>query len=340
MVNASERGGMQADLVLEGGGVKGIGLVGAYSVLKEAGYEFHRIAGSSAGAIVGSLIASNMQVDDLQKLMHAVDYGKFEDMGFLDHLGLAGKAASILFEKGIYEGEYFRNWIDAVLADLGVKTFRDLKLEADPGSDLPADRQYRLVVMASDISRGRLARLPWDYQGEYARAPDQVPVSEAIRASMSIPFFYEPVRMQAKGKRGKANASWLVDGGMLSNFPVDVFDRTDAKPPRWPTFGIKLSAKPESAQQLKFEIGGTLDFAKALIGTMTSFHDQMHIADPGVIARTIFVDTTGVKATDFDLSEDTQQQLFENGREAATKFLSTWDFEAYKEIHRKPGGNA
>jgi len=45
---------MDADLVLEGGGVKGIGLVGAYSALCDADYTFHRIAGSSAGAIVGA----------------------------------------------------------------------------------------------------------------------------------------------------------------------------------------------------------------------------------------------------------------------------------------------
>ena len=50
---------MFADLVLEGGGVKGIALVGAISVLEERGYEFRRVAGTSAGAIVGSLVAAN-----------------------------------------------------------------------------------------------------------------------------------------------------------------------------------------------------------------------------------------------------------------------------------------
>ena len=61
---------------------------------------------------------------------------------------------------------------------------------------------------------------------------------------MSIPFFYEPVKLD----NAKHKACWFVDGGMLSNFPVDVFDRTDGQPPRWPTFGIKLSARPEAAQ--------------------------------------------------------------------------------------------
>ena len=51
---------MKADLVLEGGGVKGIGLVGALSVLEQSGYTFERVAGTSAGAIVASLVGGSM----------------------------------------------------------------------------------------------------------------------------------------------------------------------------------------------------------------------------------------------------------------------------------------
>jgi NTE family protein len=323
---------MDADLVLEGGGVKGIGLVGAHSVLTEAGYQFHRVAGTSAGAIVATLIAAGMDADELENVMREVDYGRFEDKGFLDHLGWVGKGTSLLLEKGIYEGKYFHEWIDGILRDIGKRRFGDLKID-DPGSDLPPERQYRLVVMVSDISRGRLTRLPWDYQ-EYGLDPDEQLVADAVRASMSIPFFYEPVRLKTKDELGKQIDSWMVDGGMLSNFPVAVFDRKDGKEPRWPTFGIKLSARPDSALKQKFEIDGGLDFAKALIGTMTGFHDQMHIDEPAVLARTMFVDTTGVKATDFDLAKETQLNLYRNGRDAATDFLSTWDFETYKNNYR------
>ena len=48
----------RADLVLEGGGVKGIALVGAVTALDEAGYSFPRVAGSSAGAVVAALVAA------------------------------------------------------------------------------------------------------------------------------------------------------------------------------------------------------------------------------------------------------------------------------------------
>ena len=52
------------DLVLEGGGVKGIALVGAISVLEDAGLTFPRVAGSSAGAIVGGLVAADMRAPE------------------------------------------------------------------------------------------------------------------------------------------------------------------------------------------------------------------------------------------------------------------------------------
>ena len=323
---------MDADLVLEGGGVKGIGLVGAYSELTDAGYSFHRIAGTSAGAIVGALIAAGMGTEPLKTVMRAVDYGRFQDEGFIDHLGLVGKGASVLFEKGIYEGHYLVEWLDGLLNTLGMRTFGDLRID-DPNSSLPPEKAYKLVVMTSDVTRGELVRLPWDY-GDYGLKADDQLVADAVRASMSIPFFYEPVRFTGRDQAGKLVKSYMVDGGMLSNFPIEVFDRTDGKPPRWPTFGIKLSAKPTSPVLHRFDVKGTLGLARAMVGTMTNFHDQMHINDPSVLARTMFVDAGQVKATDFDIDEPTQDMLFTNGKSGAQEFLKGWDFESYKKEFR------
>jgi NTE family protein len=326
---------VQADVVLEGGGVKGIGLVGALSVLEETGYRFEKVAGTSAGAIVGSLVAAGAATGELRGIMEGLDYLKFKDRGLLDRFGILGKGLSLLLENGVYEGAYLSQWLGGLLEQRGVTTFGDLRLD-DPGTSLPEDRRYRLVVMASDISRGRLRRLPWDFRERYDLDPDGCPVSEAVRASMSIPFFYEPFRLRYV-RRDEDGAhpeeAVLVDGGMLSNFPVDVFDRDDGKPPRWPTFGIKLSARPVAAEPPQ-DIAGPLGLVKAMVRTMTGFHDQLHLDAEDVLVRTIFVDTTGVKATDFDLDRPTQQRLFDNGRRAAEKFLAGWDFEAYKERYR------
>src|SRR5688500_2875030 len=284
---------LDADLVLEGGGVKGIGLVGAYGTLESAGYRVRRVAGTSAGAIVGALIAAGMRAEQLAKTMREIDYQRFQDKGFIDHLGIPGRALSVVFEKGIYEGHYVREWLDGLLAELGVTTFGDLRITDDPDSSLPGERAYRLVVLTSDVSRGRLVRLPWDYR-RYGLDPDRQRIADAVRASMSLPIFYEPIIFEGTDPAGGATKSYLVDGGMLSNFPIGIFDRTDAKAPRWPTFGLKLSARPASPVEERFEVSGTLGLLKAMVGTMSNFHDQMHIDDPAVVARTLFIDTLDV----------------------------------------------
>jgi NTE family protein len=317
-----------ADLVLEGGGVKGIGLVGAISVLEEHGYEFKRVAGTSAGAIVGALVAAGVPGERLVQIMRQVDYRKFQDGSILDRL-LVGKALSLLTEQGIYEGKYARSWVaDQLAEERGVRTFADLAYQDDE-RPLPPDEQFRLVVMASDLSQGCLRRLPWEYN-RYGKDAAQESVADAVRASMSIPFFYEPVQWDtADGEK-----AWLVDGGMLSNFPIDVFDAPSNREPRWPTIGIKLSAKPTAPQGIRHDIDGPVSMGLAMVKTMTGFYDRMHVEGTDATERTIFVDTGKVKATDFELSPQDQAMLYVNGREAAEAFLDTWDFEAYKERHR------
>lgn len=305
-------------MVLEGGGVKGLGLVGAFSEIEAAGYKVRRVAGTSAGAIAGSFVASGMSASDLQTLMSSLDYTKFRDESLVDRLGVAGKATSLFFDKGIYEGNYFRDWLAEQLEKLGVRTFADLKITEDWADHLPPERRYKLVVVASDISGGRLARLPWDYK-RYGLDPDEQLVADAVRASMSIPFFYEPVTL---------GGQILVDGGMLSNFPINLFDST----PDWPTFGLKLSAQPE-ANMVANEIKSTFDFAKALLATMINAHDQMHIDEPSTAARTMFIETFKIKATDFDITAQEQHKLFESGRQAAQKFLGDWDFKKWQKLY-------
>src|SRR6266498_2441151 len=260
---------MDADLVLEGGGVKGIGLVGALKVFGDAGYRFRRVAGTSAGAIVGSLAAAGVPPDQLQRIMQELDYRKFQDGDFFSHLGAPGAALQVLLHKGIYKGDWLHDW-----------------------------------------------------------------VADAVRASASIPFFFQPCMLKVPGRGGQV---YLTDGGMLSNFPIDVFDRRDDQRPRWPTFGVKLSAKPNANLMAPApSIRGVVRFGLALVATMTNAHDQMHLDEPSVVDRTVFVDTFGVKATDFDLDAKTRDQLFDKGTAAGKKFLDGWNFDRYLDTYWRP----
>lgn len=321
---------MDADLVLEGGGVKGIALVGALSVLEERGYRFRRVAGTSAGAIVGSLVAAGVDAEAMRRIMATLDYRRFRDTRGLARFGLAGQALALAARSGIHEGAELTAWLRAILAERGVTTFGDLR-GGDPGASHLPDEDHRFVVMASDLSHGILRRLPWDYP-RYGMAADEVPVVDAVRASMSIPFFYRPVKVRDQVADQDV---WLVDGGMLSNFPVGVFDRRDGQPPRWPTFGIKLSGRPEALHGVRNRITGSLTMTRAMIDTLSGFYDRIHLEDPAVIARTIFVDTGDVRSTDFGIRPPMQQRLFDRGRRAAERFLDGdddqpgWDFDAY-----------
>jgi NTE family protein len=312
----------KADLVLEGGGVKGIGLVGAVLTLAEKGYVFPRVAGTSAGAIVASLIAAHQvagkPLANLEKIMRKVDYSKFQDETLLERLaGPPGEIAELLLHMGIAKGDFLVQWLGNELAELGVHTFADLAIEEadDPGTSLPARQRFRLVVHTSDISRGALVRLPWDYP-RYGQDPAAMRVVDAVRASMSIPFFFRPVTF--KTKSGKV--TW-VDGGLLSSFPVTVFDRTDGKPSRWPTWGVKLSAKPASVQ-VDRPADNDFELAVSCLQTLLAGWDRYHLEDEKVTARTVFVDTASVSAINFGITAKEQALLFDNGKAAAAKFLT------------------
>jgi NTE family protein len=234
----------------------------------------------------------------------------------------------------MYSGDYLTTWLGARLTDCGVTTWADLAISAadDAELSLPPDRRYRAVVQVSDITRGMLARLPWDYGSFYGLPPDDQEVIGAVRASMSIPFFFTPVRTTANtAETGMSDGSVLhwpggtvtwVDGGMLMNFPISAFDRTDDSPPRWPTIGIRLSAEP-GTQPTDVPVGSTVREGYRCLKTMMSEWDRYHV-DQATANRTIFVHNAGVSATEFNLSAAQKQALFLNGAEAATSFLIKW----------------
>ena len=325
-----DRAGRRADLVLEGGGVKGVALAGAVLGLAEAGYRFPRVAGTSAGAIVGSVLAALERRGEpaarLGEIARTLDYRRFRDRGLpgslLGPFGFLTDGLSVLLEGGAYEGDYLVDWLSGVLGDLGVETFGDLRTD-DPGDDGALHHRYGLVVMVSDLSRRRLAQLPWDYQ-EYGLDPDEQRVVDAVRASASIPYFFEPVEL-----RGRRGTSTLVDGGLLSNYPIGAFDRLDEERPRWPTLGVRLDTLGIDQVRPPRPVKGPVRTGIALVETAIEACQAEHVLDPCNVARSVYVDTAGVSAIDFDLDATQQEALLEAGHAAARDFLDSWDFEAW-----------
>ena len=318
-----------ADLVFEGGGVKGIGLAGAYSALCERGVGPKRVAGTSAGAITAALVAAGYSAEELDSILLEVPFASFKDTAWEDRIPIVGHPLSVLLQRGIYEGGFFREWMRKLLEAKGVRTFGQL---ADPEATELKER-YRLKVIVSDVTHRRLLVLP-DDAASLGIEPDDLEVAYAVRMSMSIPIFFEPV-MHRNPRTGVDHL--IVDGGMLSNFPVWLFDADKGEPPRWPTFGMLLvegDPKVPVAHRVEGrQSGSIIDYIKALASTMMEAHDRLYL-EKATFVRTIPIPTLGVSTTEFDITPARVRAIYESGRKAAFDFLGRWDFEAYKAEYR------
>lgn len=208
------------------------------------------------------------------------------------------------------------------------------------GNRTPQKYKYKLQVIAADLTERKLLVLPGDLE-ELGYNPDSFSISRAVRMSMSIPIFFEPVRLQDSSGR----THFIVDGGMLSNYPIWLLDDGTSNPP-WPTFGFKLTEpdRRELRGPDRNPITNPLAFLKALAGTIMDARDNYHISNSkGDFQRTIGIPTVvtvknvekEIKTTDFDITQEESQALFKNGAEAAREFLKTWDFEAWKRKYRR-----
>lgn len=306
----------KANAVFEGGGVKGIGIAGALTVAEKK-YDWMYVAGTSAGALIAALVAAGYNAEEIGAMVFDLDYSKCTDGAMLSGLPLVGPLLSIIFEMGLYRGDYIENWVREKLAAKGVRTFRDLVKY--PGAHI--DYRYRLRLIASDITLGRMLVLPQDLR-DYDINPDDMDVARAVRMSISIPFFFEPVRLRYRIGDGGYQISYIVDGGVLSNFPVWLFDKSAH---RGPTFGFKLVDPGDGHVNV---INGPVSLLAGLFSTMMEAHDARYIRESNFV-RTIAIPTLGIQTTDFNISREKTRALFAAGVKAAEEFFARWNYRQY-----------
>lgn len=292
---------MDIDIVFSGGGVKGFALIGAYQALEEKGLAPKRMAGTSAGSLVAALIAAGYTSEEMIAMIDELDLQKLLDVRKLAVPFPLMKWVFLYWKMGLYKGKMLEEWLETILAAKGVRTF----------ADLPKDR---LHIVASDVTNGRILVLPTDLP-QYGIDPNTFSVAKAVRMSTSIPYFFEPVKLNtAKG------ASIVVDGGVLSNFPLFLFD--DEKKKR-PVLGIKLSAKPE--ERPKKKIRNAIELYEALFNAMKEAHDARYISRRHE-KNIIFIPVRHVLSTEFAMTESVRDELIAYGKQKTEQFLKTWAY--------------
>lgn len=296
--------------VFEGGGVKGIALAGAVRAAENHCVAFNRVAGTSSGSIVASLIAAGCKADELRAIIESTPFSSFLQRSPAFNVKLIGPFVRLLLRKGLYSGDALEHWIGTILLAKGIRVFGDLP----PG---------KLQIIASDITNGKLLVLPQDIAA-YDVDPQRLPVAKAIRMSTSIPYFFDPVLVRQPQRykaRVRARSSYIVDGGLLSNYPLWVFD--DKKPEGGPPAQVLGFQTVGRSDAQPHRINGPISMFQAMFETMLSAHDQRYIEEHN-LARTIKIPSLGVRTTQFSLSPEMSRELYESGVKAGEKFFKTW----------------
>src|SRR3954471_6456132 len=319
---------MKAYAVLSGGGAKGAALAGCLAAAEGRGIEWVGTGGTSAGALVAFLSAighSGEQVRTVFKQLKPVDV--LDDSGAaLDEIerlwtevsrqvrskwkarrawGLVRAATSSLVNTistkgGIYSGTKLHE----ALLNQGRKGPRTADAFADgasPFKQLPAAGCPLLKVVASNISTGRAVVFSAVDTPEY-------PIIDAVRASMSYPFVYEPLKT-AEGHR-------LVDGGLASNLPCFLFAR-EHRATRHPVFAFDLV----TADAVPGDGYGMLEFGRDLLDTALEASDNLFVEHISGVHYVRIPVPVGVSTFSRHLTDGEIDNLFNCGFTAAGQVL-------------------
>lgn len=333
------------NLVFEGGGVKGIAYVGALDILDQEGIfqDIERVAGTSAGALIAVLVGLGYSTEELKNILWELNFQNFLD----DSFGIIRDSQRFINEYGWYQGDFFRKLVAGYIKDKaksGEETFRDLA-EANKFKDI--------YLIGADLSTG------FSKVFSYKHTPD-VKVADAARISMSIPLFFKAIQ----GVNGDKHV--YVDGGLLDNYPIKVFDRAsyvsqessirtteyydktnetlekkfgldDKYVYNKETLGFRLDSKeeiesflnPEMQLKIKNDIKTLFSYTKALVTTLIDFQNNVHLHSDDW-QRTVYIDTLGVSSVDFKISDSMKDSLVKSGAKHTTAYLDWYNNEEKK----------
>jgi len=193
------------NLVFEGGGVKGIAYLGALEFLREKVIlqNIERVGGASAGAITAVFVGLNYSIEEIEEILWNLDFRNFMD----DSWGIVRDTARLFTAFGWYKGDFFRKWIGNIIK---IKTGNSDSTFREVYKQKTRNNFKDIYFIGTNLST---------HFGEvfsYEHTP-RMCIADAVRISMSIPLFFAAKR----SPRGDV----YVDGGLLDNYPVKLFDR-------------------------------------------------------------------------------------------------------------------
>lgn len=276
--------------VFEGGGIKGIALAGAAAAAMEQGFRFTSAVGTSAGALVASLVAAGYGAADLERIVCELPWSRVMDRRPVARIPLVGPHIAMLLAGGVARGRRLERHVYRLLAVQGVRVFGDLP----PGA---------LRVVATDLVHGRGVVLPDDLP-QFGIDPARFPIARAVRASSAVPFVFEPVTIRNQ-LTGEDVA--LVDGALAARFPLQLVTAGT------PMLGFRLTPPDETHEH--HSLRGPISLARSVIAAGLSARESLPVLCRDV-GSTIAVQVNR-PALDFDLDSVEANAMFWDAHRSA-----------------------
>lgn len=305
-------------LVFSGGGIKGIAYGGSllelqkYNILYTSDniFKIKGICGVSAGSIIAALLAVGYTPDELYSIMTKIDFEDIAD----DKLGYIRDTLNFIEDWGVCPGKYILNLMGKLIEKKTGNS--DYSIE-----DLYNDKGIKLVIVSTDMTYQRSVYM---YPGNPIKEFSNIPIKIAVRMSMSIPFAFEPY---------KYNGSYFVDGGVLDNFPLHVFDgeypgepkaRLNLCEPNPYVLGLNIMTSDEliNYDMIPKQVYDSLfEYGMAFINTFLAENDR-RVMTPSYWIRTIMLIAPNYPLTKFNLTTKEKEELVCIGKNSVNEFFT------------------
>ncbi len=310
------------NLVFEGAGIRGIAYSGVIKQLENHGImpNIKKVGGTSAGAITSLMIALGYNSDEIYDIISTTEFQKFND----GEMMFVGGLSRLKRKYGWYKGDAFIQWLEQIISDKTGNpeiTFKEL------------DKQgfKQLYVTATCLNKQKLIVFS-------AESYPDMKVKDAVRISMSVPLYFEAVFIDSDGKtyskpKKHKNLDIVVDGGIIGNFPIFIFDSTytdslnhTIRVPDYRTIGVRIDSEAQiesdntTRELVPIEINNLNDYLQAFYVLTLENLNRNQLTDEDW-NRTISVSSVGIGPKIKKLSAAQKLSLIKSGEDYTLLFL-------------------
>lgn len=309
--------GQIENIVFEGAGIRGLAYAGVVKELENRGViqELNRVGGTSAGALTAALISLGYSGEEIEDLVAETNWDQFNDAN-MPYL-LKG-AYRLNDQYGWYKGRAFTNWMEGVIAqktgnpDLTFAQAKQLDFPELYCTTVAVDSQELLVLSAETFPNMRIA--------------------DAMRAAISIPFYFEAVPINSEGKvldnlDDPDRRYLLIDGGMIANYPIDMFDQYE---------GLTVGFRMDDPEQIEHDqsdhklcsrdVSNLKNYTIALYVMALENTSRLNMTEQDW-QRTVSISSGNIGPMIKELSESDKSFLMDNGKKATGKWFDQCLFE-------------